>query len=60
MEDITNIIYSLNKDDVQEVATEELGRELSAEEIALIEDKIAENISWYEAIANAISDVIEE
>lgn len=55
---MTNIIYYLNKDDVQEVATDQLGRELSEEEIALIENKIAENIAWYEAIASAISDVI--
>lgn len=60
MEDIANIIYYINKDDVQEVAAEELGRELTEQEIALITDKIAENVDWYNAIANAIMDKIKK
>ncbi len=48
------IIYSLNTLDVQTVATEEIGRELTLKEIKGIEDKIAKNIDWYSAIANAI------
>ena len=48
------IIYSLNVEDVQSVASEEIGRELSPKEIEIIEDIIASNINWYDAIANAI------
>jgi hypothetical protein len=48
------IIYYLNVEDVQTVATQEIERELSNAEIAKIKDSIAENIPWYDAIANAI------
>ncbi len=53
------IIYSLNTSDVQTVAIEEIGRELTLKEIKGIEDKIAKNIDWYDAIANAISSEIK-
>lgn len=52
------IIYSLNINDVQTVAEQEIGRRLSLEEINAIEDDVAENINWYEAIANAILEKI--
>jgi hypothetical protein len=48
------LIYSLNIEDVQTVATEEIGRELSQKEIESIRDLMASNINWYDAIANAI------
>ena len=48
------IIYSLNVEDLQQVAEQEFDRKLSNEEITLIEEKVAENITWYEAIVNAI------
>jgi hypothetical protein len=49
------IVYSLNIEDVQTVALEEIGRELTASEIEKIEDLIAENINWYDAILDAIN-----
>ncbi|MBW6534721.1 MAG: hypothetical protein K0B11_06910 [Mariniphaga sp.] len=54
------IIYSLNENDVQTVAEQEIGRRLSLEEINAIEDDVAENINWYEAIANAILENISK
>lgn len=56
MENPTNdtVIYSLNVEDVQNVAIEEIGRELSQIEIERIVDAIASNINWYDAIASAI------
>jgi len=36
-----------------------LGRKLLEGGIVLIEDKIAENITWYDVIANAMTDTIE-
>lgn len=48
------IIYSLNVADVQTVALEEVGKELSKEEIEKIRDLIASNISWYDAISTSI------
>ena len=53
------IIYSLNIEDVQTVASEMLDRPLSINEIAQIEDAVAERIDWFEAIAGAISERIE-
>lgn len=52
------IVYSINVEDLQHVANEELSRDLEANEIEMVEDKVGEYISWYDAIASAISDVI--
>lgn len=49
------IIYSINIEDVQNVAQDELERNLTLDEIKKIEDSIAENIDWYGAISNAIN-----
>lgn len=54
------IIYSLNIEDVQTVASEILDRHLSTNEIAQIEDAVAERIDWFEAIASAISENVGE
>lgn len=53
------IIYSLNEEDIQTVSNQELGRDLSHEEIEKIKDAIAEKINWYDAIADAINENIE-
>ncbi len=49
-----DIFYSLNIADIQNVAQQELERNLSEIEIESIKDSIASNINWYDAIANAI------
>ena len=53
------IIYQLVVDDVQTVAEQEIGRLLSGDEIKQLEDSIAKNINWYDAIANAISEKLD-
>lgn len=58
MVDLTKVIYFLTNEDVQTVAEQELDRLLSAEEITLLEERIADNIPWYEAIAEAIGELI--
>jgi hypothetical protein len=55
MKDKDDIIYSLSIEDIQTVALEEIGRELTANEIEKITDLIAENINWYDAILDAIN-----
>jgi hypothetical protein len=45
------IIYSINIEDVQNVAEQELGRELTVEELRMVEDKISEQFDWYGAIS---------
>lgn len=51
-----DMIYYLNRADVQTVAQQELGRELTNKEIDKIKDQIAENINWYDAIAYVINN----
>ena len=53
------IIYQLTVKDIQEVANQELERELSLEEIELIQTRISEKIHWYDAIAESIDELIK-
>ncbi len=50
------IIYSLNIEDIQTVAEENFVRKLNREEIEKIIDPIANKISWYDTIYDAIKD----
>lgn len=59
MENKEKIIYSINIEDVQNVANQDLGRDLNDDELKLIEDKIGDYIDWFGAISNAISDSID-
>lgn len=54
------IIYSINVEDIQNVANEELGRELTDDELKTIEDKVGDYIDWFGAISDAINEVIDE
>ena len=54
----SKIIYSINIEDVQNVAEQELGRELNKKELKIIEDKIGDYIDWYEAINATITNSI--
>lgn len=54
------IIYSINIEDVQNVAQQVMGRLLTSSEIEIVEDKIGEQIDWFEAIASVISEYIEQ
>lgn len=48
------LVYWLNEEDVQNVAKDNLGRELTRDEIRKIIEPIGENIEWTEAIMRAI------
>ena len=52
------IIYSINIEDVQNVANEKLNRDLNEDELKLVEDKLGDYIDWFGAISDTISDVI--
>jgi hypothetical protein len=52
------VIYYITVSDIQEVARQELERELSLEEIELIRERIAEKIHWYDAISDSINELI--
>ncbi len=56
---MSNIIYQLTIEDIQNVAEDEIDRELNAQEIESIIDFISENIPWHDAISNAIAEKIK-
>jgi len=58
MIDTSKIIYSINIEDVQNVAEEELERKLTKKELEIIEDKLGDHIDWYSAIDTAIQSEI--
>jgi hypothetical protein len=58
MIETSKIIYSINIEDVQNVAEEELGRKLTKKELGIIEDKLGDHIDWYNAIDIAIQNEI--
>ncbi|MCL5612378.1 MAG: hypothetical protein M1485_07500 [Chloroflexi bacterium] len=60
MKDKNDIVYSLNIQDIQTVATQEIDRELTDNEIERVIDLIADRISWYDAINAAIIELIVE
>lgn len=49
-------VYSLTVKDIQTVASQEIERNLSYEEIQKIIETIAEKINWYDAIADSINE----
>lgn len=53
-------IYSINIEDVQNVAEQEPDREVTIEELKIVEDKIGDQFDWYEAIASVISTHTEQ
>jgi len=54
------VIYSINIEDIQSVAIAELERELTSNEIEQVKDMIGKKISWYDAIADSISELLED
>ena len=53
------IIYQLSVEDIQNVAEENFGRKLTSKEIKKVLDPIADRITWYDAIYDAIKDTLE-
>jgi hypothetical protein len=51
-------VYQLTIEDIQNVARQELERELSVQEIDLIRNRIAEKILWYDVIADSLSEIV--
>jgi len=58
MNTTNQILYSINVEDVQQVARRELGRELTAAEIKVVEDNIGDQFDWFGAIANVLDQHI--
>jgi len=53
------IVYSINVEDLQTVAEEELERELSDEEIKLVENRLGDYMDWYGTIATVLDELKE-
>jgi len=53
-ENLDKTIYQLTVEDLQNVANEVLERELTENEINLLEEKIGDYIDWYDIIHSAI------
>jgi len=51
------IVYSLNVEDLQTVAENELNRKLNDEEIEYIENNLYKCIDWYQAIELTLMDL---
>ncbi|MEA3476251.1 MAG: hypothetical protein U9R23_07420 [Candidatus Cloacimonadota bacterium] len=54
------IIYSINIEDVQTVAKQELNRRLSDEELKMVETRLGDYIDWYEAINTTINEITKK
>lgn len=59
MKDNNHVVYSLNIDDIQNVAVEEFGRTLTADELEIIEDNLGDYIKWYDIIEMTINEHLE-
>lgn len=53
------IIYSICIEDVQNVAEQEFGRELTEEELKIVEDKIGDCFNWFDSISDLIHDELK-
>lgn len=53
------IVYSINVDDIQEIANQVLERDLTKKEIGLIRESVGDYINWFGAIELAISKHIK-
>ena len=52
------VIYSINVEDLQTVAEQEIERELTDEEIEIVVKRLGDHIDWYGAIALTLNEVI--
>lgn len=53
------IVYSINIEDLQNVAEDELSRELTDEEVHFVENKLGDFIDWHGAIVGTIQECLE-
>ena len=55
-----NILYSINVQDVQDVAQREFDRKLNDKEMESVAAKLGEYIDWYEAVNSAVAQTIRK
>lgn len=54
------ILYSINVEDIRQVAEEEEFRELTDEEIKRVGDKLGNYIDWHDAVRMAIQETVAD
>ena len=54
--EVEKTVYEISVADLQDVAKEVLGRELTEEEIVAVGNSVGDYIDWFQAIENAIND----
>ena len=54
------IIYSIDVEDLQTVAEQELERELTNDEIEIVEKRLGDYLDWYGAIASTLNEAIKK
>ena len=52
------IIYPINIEDVQNVAWQELDREMTVDELKIVADKIGDQFDWYGSITAVLDEYI--
>ena len=55
---LDEVIYSINIEDIQTVAADELERDLTEQELDLVIENLPGYIDWYSAIQLAIQDTL--
>lgn len=58
MQDTEKIVYSINIEDIQNVANKELDRDLTEEELKRVEEKLGDYFDWYGTIAMCIEESV--
>lgn len=58
MKNSKRIVYSINVEDIQNVAMEVLDRKLTKKEVSLVERSLGDHIKWFDAIEFAINENI--
>lgn len=53
------IVYSINVSDIQEVANQILERDLTKEEVDLVENSFGDYFDWFQAIENSIFEHVK-
>ena len=56
--DKNEVLYQLTVEDFQNIALENIERELSDEEVKKVADWVADRIPWYDLIDNGITELI--
>ena len=56
----SKVIYSVNVEDLQTVAEQELERELTNDEIEIVEKRLGDYLDWYGAIASTLNEAIKK